>query len=211
MEFKVYQKELELQSRGWIPTFHDVSREFIEIVEASGIKNGTVCIASHHTTCSVMIQECSHDIDSFDLEFLQHDLLDIMRKFIPDYVDEGDYRHPGPIHAQFGRYVKEPGDFTSMNTDGHLRSVFFGRSETMTIKDGVLDGGEFAHIYFVDWDHVRARRRQLNITVMGTTEDLPEDRLYRGGEVIDTLHKFDEAESAYDHHYTLQLDARYKD
>ena len=24
MEFKVYQKELELQSRGWIPTFHDV-------------------------------------------------------------------------------------------------------------------------------------------------------------------------------------------
>ena len=59
MEFKVYQKELELQSRGWIPTFHDVSREVVEIVKESGIKNGTVCIASHHTTCSVMIQECS--------------------------------------------------------------------------------------------------------------------------------------------------------
>ena len=57
MEFKVYQKELELQSRGWIPTFHDVSREVVEIVKESGIKNGTVCIASHHTTCSVMIQE----------------------------------------------------------------------------------------------------------------------------------------------------------
>ena len=54
MEFKVYQKELELQSRGWIPTFHDVSREVVEIVKESGIKNGTVCIASHHTTCSVM-------------------------------------------------------------------------------------------------------------------------------------------------------------
>ncbi len=52
MEFKVFQKELELQSRGWIPTFHDVSKEIIEIVEASGIKNGTVTIASHHTTCS---------------------------------------------------------------------------------------------------------------------------------------------------------------
>ena len=84
MEFKVYQKELELQSRGWIPTFHDVSKEVIEIVKASGIKNGTVCLASHHTTCSVMIQECSHDIDSFDLEYLQHDLLDIMRKMIPE-------------------------------------------------------------------------------------------------------------------------------
>lgn len=50
-----------------------------------------------------------------------------------------------------------------MNTDGHLRSVFFGRSETMTIKDGELDGGEFAHVYFVDWDHVRARRRRLTL------------------------------------------------
>jgi glucokinase len=32
MEFKVFQKELELQSRGWIPTFHDVSKEILEIV-----------------------------------------------------------------------------------------------------------------------------------------------------------------------------------
>ena len=30
MEFKVYQKELELQSRGCIPTFHDVSKEVME-------------------------------------------------------------------------------------------------------------------------------------------------------------------------------------
>ena len=61
MEFKVFQKEIELQSRGWIPTFHDVTEEVEKIVAASGIKNGTVTVASHHTTCSVMIQECSHD------------------------------------------------------------------------------------------------------------------------------------------------------
>ena len=148
MEFKAYQKELELQSRGWIPTFHDVSKEVIEIVQASGVKNGTVCIASHHTTCSVMIQECSHDLDKYDLEYLQHDILDI-------------------------------------------------------IKDGVLDGGEFAHIYFVDWDCVRARHRQLNITVMGTTEDV-EDRKWNNGEVINTLRKYTDEEKAYDVHYTLQ-------
>ena len=204
MEFKVYQKELELQSRGWIPTFHDISKEVMAIVKESGVQNGTVCIASHHTTCSVMVQECSHDIDSFDLEFLQHDLLDIMRKMIPDYTNEGDYRHPGPIHAQFGRYVDEPGNYTSMNTDGHLRSVFFGRSETMTIKDGVLDGGEFAHIYFIDWDHVRNRRRQANVTVMGTTEEV-NDRKWKDGAVINTLRKFTPEEKAYDLHYDNQL------
>ena len=32
MEFKVVQKELELKSRGWIPTFHDVSKEVMELL-----------------------------------------------------------------------------------------------------------------------------------------------------------------------------------
>ena len=84
-----------------------------------------------------------------------------------------------------------------MNTDGHLRSVFFGRSETITIKDGVLDTGEFAHIYLIDWDHVRARRRQLNVTVMGTTDDVG-DRKWKNGEVINTLRKYtDEGKAVY--------------
>jgi hypothetical protein len=94
-----------------------------------------------------------------------------------------------------------------MNTDGHLRSVFFGRSETMTIKDGVLDGGEFAHVYFIDWDHVRNRRRQANVTVMGTTEPV-NDRKWKNGEVINTLRKFTAEEKAYDVHYDNQLEDR---
>ena len=210
MEFKVVQKEIKVQSRGWIPTFHDISKEVVAIVEASGIKNGTCAVVSHHTTCSVMVQETSHDIDAFGLEYLQHDLLDIMRKFIPDFREEGMYRHPGPVHAQFGRYVDEPGDYTSFNTDGHLRSVFFGRSETITIKDGKLDAGEFAHIYFVDWDQVRNRPRQVNVTVMGTTEDVG-DRTFNNGEAIDTLPKYTDAAKEYDERFDLQLKDRVKE
>ena len=154
-----------------------------------------------------MVQEASHDIDAFDLEYLQHDLLDIMRKLIPDFREEGMYRHPGPIHAQFGRHVNEPGNYSSFNTDGHLRSSFFGRSETLTIKDGEVDGGEFAHVYFIDWDQVRARRRQLNVTVMGTTEDVG-DRKYKNGEVLNTLRQFTEEELAYMKEFDYQLDNR---
>lgn len=210
MDFKVFQKEIQVQSRGWIPTFHDISKEVIAIVEASGIKNGTCSVVSHHTTCSVMVQETSHDVDAFGIEYLQHDLLDIMRKFIPDFREEGMYRHPGPVHAQYGRYVDEPGDYTSYNTDGHLRSVFFGRSETITIKDGKLDAGEFAHIYFIDWDQVRARPRQVNVTVMGTTEDV-NDRTFNNGKAIDTLPKYTEEAKAYDERFDLQLKDRVKE
>ena len=209
MEFKMIQKEIQLQSRGWIPTFHDITADVHKIVGDSGIQNGTVSVVSHHTTCSVMIQECSHDFDTFDLEFLQHDLLDIMRGLIPDFENEGDYRHPGPIHAQFGRHVNEPGNFTSMNTDGHLRSVFFGRSETLTIKDGKLDLGEFAHVYFIDWDHVRARPRQVNVTVFGTNDAL-ESRKYNNGEVVNTLRKFSDDEKAYIPQYD-EWKLRYED
>ena len=209
MEFKMIQKEIQLQSRGWIPTFHDISIDVHKIVEESGIKNGTVSVVSHHTTCSVMIQECSHDFATFDLEFLQHDLLDIMRGLIPDFENEGDYRHPGPIHAQFGRHVNEPGNFTSMNTDGHLRSVFFGRSETLTIKDGKLDLGELSQVYFIDRDHVRARPRQVNVTVFGTNDAL-ESRKYNNGEVVNTLRKFPEEEKAYMPQYD-EWKLRYED
>ncbi len=209
MEFKMIQKEIQLQSRGWIPTFHDITADVHKIVGDSGIQNGTVSVVSHHTTCSVMIQECSHDFDTFDLEYLQHDLLDIMRDLIPDFANEGDYRHPGPIHAQFGRHVNEPGNFTSMNTDGHLRSVFFGRSETLTIKDGKLDLGEFAHVYFIDWDHVRARPRQVNVTVFGTNDPM-ESRKYNNGEVVNTLRKFSDEEKAYMAQYD-EWKLRYED
>ena len=58
-------------------------------------------------------------------------------------------------------------------------------------------------MYFVDWDCVRARHRQLNVTVMGTTDEV-EDRKWNNGEVINTLRKYTPEEKAYDVHYTLQ-------
>jgi thiamine phosphate synthase YjbQ (UPF0047 family) len=42
-----------------------------------------------------------------------------------------------------------------------------GRSETIPIFEGNLELGEFGHIYFVDFDHTRARERQVIIQVSG--------------------------------------------
>ena len=41
MDYKVFQKEIELQSRGWIPTLYDISKEILEIVKVSGVVNST--------------------------------------------------------------------------------------------------------------------------------------------------------------------------
>ncbi|MGI6688873.1 MAG: YjbQ family protein [Christensenellales bacterium] len=164
---KLYQESIDVQSKGLHPTFHNITPQVKEILKKSGIKNGLLTIYSHHTTCSVMIQECSHDQTYFGLEYLQQDLCNIMEKLVPTCRVENQYLHPGPKHIEFGNSVGEPGPWTSLNTDAHLRSSLFCRSESIVIEDGKLDLGEFGYTYFIDWDQVRARKRVVKVTVMG--------------------------------------------
>ena len=61
---------------------------------------------------------------------------------------------PRPRAHGVSRSVGEDKPYT-LNTDGHLRSVFLGRSETVIVMHGELDLGEFGHLYFVDLDQTR--------------------------------------------------------
>lgn len=164
---KIYRESIEVQSEGLHPTFHNVTAQVKEIITKSGVKNGICVIYSHHTTCSVMIQECSHDKTYFGLEYLQQDLCNIMEKLIPTCRVENQYMHPGPKHIKFGDSVGEAGPWTSLNTEAHLRSCFFGRSESIVIEDGKPDLGEFGYTYFIDWDQVRARKRTVQVQIIG--------------------------------------------
>lgn len=163
---KVYRNTIDVQSEGLHPTFHDVTKQVKEIVKESGVKDGICVVYSHHTTCSVMVQECSHDHTYFGLEYLQQDLCNIMEKLVPTCRVEGQYMHPGEKHIEFAYTVgDEP--YASLNTDAHLRSVFFGRSESIVIADGEMDLGQFGYVYFIDWDQVRARPRQIQVQIIG--------------------------------------------
>lgn len=163
---KVFRKTLDVQSDGLHPTFHDVTAGVKAALTESSVQNGICVVYSHHTTCSVMVQESSHDKTYFGLEFLQQDLCNIMEKLIPTCRVEGQYLHPGKKHIDFANSIGEEA-FPSLNTDAHLRSVFFGRSETMVVADGSLDLGQFGYVYFIDWDQVRARPRQVQVQIIG--------------------------------------------
>jgi len=164
---KIYREKIQVQSEGLHPTFHDITPQVKTIVANSGIHNGICVIYSHHTTCSVMIQECSHDKTYFGLEYLQQDLCNIMEKLVPTCRVEGQYMHPGPKHIEFADSVGEVGPWTSLNTEAHLRSCLFGRSESLVIEEGALDLGEFGYTYFIDWDQVRARPRTVQVQIIG--------------------------------------------
>ena len=57
------------------PTFHDVTDKVEEEVKNSGIKNGSVLVFSQHTTCSVLIQEQSDDVNYYGTQFILQDLV----------------------------------------------------------------------------------------------------------------------------------------
>ena len=162
----VYRESIKLQSDDKAVTFHNVTAAVKEILGRSGIKNGLLSVYSHHTTCSVITQEAAFDMSVTGLETLQQDFLEIMQKIAPDQTREGIYLHPGPKALKF---ADEHGEDARgcHNTDAHLRSALIGRSETFPVIDGDIDLGEFGFIYFIDFDHTRARGRTVQVTVVG--------------------------------------------
>lgn len=162
----VYREEFQVQSNDKVCTFHDVTEKTRKIVASSNIKNGMAVVYSHHTTCCVITQECAFDMSMTGLETLQQDLVDVFENIVPTQRREGMYHHPGPKALAFAEAHGEDARGCH-NTDAHLRSSIIGRSETIVIIDGKLDLGDFGHIYFIDFDTTRARRRTVQVMVMG--------------------------------------------
>jgi len=161
----VYHGSFSIQSDRR-PTFEDVTGRVQEILGKSGIRNGILVVFSQHTTCSVMIQEASDDVNYWNTELLMQDLVNVFENIIPTCRTEGQYLHPGPRHivAAAGR---EELPSWSLNTDAHLRSIIMGRSESIPLVDGAMTLGGFGRIYFADFDQVRARERVVRVQIVG--------------------------------------------
>ena len=149
------------------PTFHDVTEEVSRQIRGTGMKNGIVLVFSQHTTCSVMIQEQSDDVDYYGTQYVLQDLVNVLNKIVPTCTSQGQYLHPGPRHIEIAQRERNEEAFWSLNTDAHLRSVIMGRSETIPLVDGNLVLGEFGRIYFADFDQVRARERTVHVQIVG--------------------------------------------
>ena len=163
-----YNEKIKVNSEVCHPTFFDISDKIRKAIQNSGAKSGICVVYSHHTTRSIMIQELSHDKNYYGLEYLQQDICNVMEKLIPTCRSEGQYMHPGPKHIDFAmNEVGEVGEWTCLNTDAHLRSCIFGRSESIVIENGRPDLGEFGHVYMIDWDQVRERERMVQIQIIG--------------------------------------------
>ncbi len=161
----VYHECFQIQSDRR-PTFHDVTEQVQLALRKSGIQNGILLVFSQHTTCSVLIQEASDDVNYWGTELLMQDLVNVLERVIPTCRTEGQYLHPGPKHIVAAEGRDELPSW-SLNTDAHLRSVIMGRSQSIPVIDGAMLLGEFGRIYFADFDQVRARERTVRVQIVG--------------------------------------------
>lgn len=148
-------------------TFDDVTDRASEMINNSGIKNGILTVFSQHTTCSVLIQEQSDDVNYWGTQLILQDMVNGLQKIFPKCETEGQYLHPGPLHIEIAGRERAEEALWSLNTDAHLRSVMLGRSVTVPIINGKAQLGEFGRIYFADFDQVRARERTVRVTIIG--------------------------------------------
>ena len=79
----VFKESFQVQSRDRAVSFHDITDKVKEIAQKSGMKDGIVVVYSHHTTCSVITQECAFDMSMTGLETLQQDLVNVFENWIP--------------------------------------------------------------------------------------------------------------------------------
>ena len=162
----VFRESFKLQSRDRAVSFHDVTDKVKELAAKSGMKNAIVVVYSHHTTCSVITQECAFDMSMTGRETLQQDLVNVFEEWIPTCRYEGMYLHPGHKALVFAEEHGED-NFGCHNTDAHLRSSIIGRNVTIVMADGEMDLGEFGRIHFIDWDQTRARQRTVQVMIIG--------------------------------------------
>ena len=147
-------------------SFTDVTERVTDLVAQAALMDGIVLVYSQHTTCSVMLQEASHDTTYYGTDFLLQDTVHVLEKLIPTATTQGQYLHPGPLHIADAEQRGEEA-WWSLNVDGHLRSLMLGRSVSVPLVRGELILGEFGHIYFADFDQVRARPRTVHVQVVG--------------------------------------------
>ena len=162
----VYNASFKLESRHRAVSFHDVTDQVKDIAARSNIQNGIVVVYSHHTTCSVITQECAFDMSMTGLETLQQDLVNCFENWIPTCRYEGMYLHPGQKALVFAQEHGED-NFGCHNTDAHLRSSIIGRNVTIVMVNGEMDLGEFGRIHFIDWDQTRGRTRTVQVMIIG--------------------------------------------
>lgn len=144
---KIHQQKIDLESKTQIE-FFDLTSQIQEIIDASGIREGSVLVFAPHTTMGVVINH--------NEPMLMQDFMRILYKMVPM-----DDRYS---HDLFELRQTSKSDGRS-NGHSHCKSFLTGVSQSVPISKGKLLITEKQSIFAIEFDG--ARKRDVVIQVMG--------------------------------------------
>jgi secondary thiamine-phosphate synthase enzyme len=121
----------------------DITAALRERLAGSGLRDGLVTALSRHTTARININECEAQ--------LQRDMVTFLKRLVPR---DGDYLHNlAPVDDRD-------------NAHAHLIGLFANASESIPVRDGMLQLGEWQSVFFVELDGPRPRR-EVSLQFLG--------------------------------------------
>jgi secondary thiamine-phosphate synthase enzyme len=133
--FDLSVTEFELSTTGFCE-FIDITAHVSKVVKDYGVREGICVVYCPHTTAGITINENADPAVLSDMVMASSKII---------RCDDPEYEHG------------------EGNSDGHLKSSFFGASETIIIEDGRLLLGTWQGIYFAEFDGPRKRRVLVKI------------------------------------------------
>ena len=122
----------------------DITDRLVELVRASGVRDGIVSLWSMHTTCAVFINEAQRALHA-DIKRLLETMVD----------RDADWMHNDPQHSDCDR----------VNADSHLRAMLLGHSLTLQVTGGQPVLGQWQRVLVAELDGPRSRT--LRVQMMG--------------------------------------------
>ena len=150
--------------------FMTITQEIQNIISRSGIGNGMVLIQTHHTTCSVWVNENeknligNHHLDEYDLKR-------VLDRFAhPDeeygHNDIKDARNPaGKRDTHLCKPDEEGVCHECINGHAHAQAMILPHSVQLIVQDGRLLLGTWQEVMAIELDH--DRKRTISVLVMG--------------------------------------------
>lgn len=146
-ELKTYHTTISLQTSGCLQ-FIDLTRELVEVIARSGVKNGWVNVQTRHTTTALIVNE--------NEPLLLEDLRVLLDRLAPR---DGEYQH-----NDFSRRIDIPPDEPA-NGHSHCKALFLPATVSLNIAEGRLQLGQWQSLFFIELDD--SRERKISIMVMG--------------------------------------------
>ncbi|MEI7539609.1 MAG: secondary thiamine-phosphate synthase enzyme YjbQ [Candidatus Saccharibacteria bacterium] len=143
----IKNKTLEYKTKGEYE-FEDVTEAVFEFVKDSGVKNGLVNVQTLHTTAAVIVNEN----EPLLIEDMKNNFREIAKKDI--YYGHNDFEI---------RTVNMCGLDECKNGHSHCLSAYLPVSVTLNVIDGKISFGEWQRIFFIELDHSRNRKVQIQV------------------------------------------------